>query len=130
MTRASWKAAINWIAFNDNPGDNEGAEAVAGYLTSHLVADLWGREPIQVGRAVLRRRAQERARDIYRQRALLGLGPTFRTETDEGTVYGCRRCGFSLLRAYSAPPDAHTRAAADLSVHVLRFHPAEKEAQA
>lgn len=56
MKRASYREGIAWIANNDAPADNENAKAVAGYISSCLLADLFGVEAIKVGRAVVRLR--------------------------------------------------------------------------
>lgn len=44
MKRPSYWAAVRWIADNDNPGDDEPSENIAGYMTVLLVADLFGVE--------------------------------------------------------------------------------------
>ncbi|QDF14273.1 hypothetical protein vBDshSR4C_025 [Dinoroseobacter phage vB_DshS-R4C] len=41
-TRASYRHAVRWIAHEDNPGGGDSADDIAGYLTAHLVADLFG----------------------------------------------------------------------------------------
>lgn len=41
MSRPSYRAAIEWIALNDNPAAAEPEEALRGYLTVALVADLF-----------------------------------------------------------------------------------------
>ncbi len=48
--------AIAWIVNNDNPGDNESADDIANYLTTLLVADVFGATPIEVAAAVWRLR--------------------------------------------------------------------------
>lgn len=48
MKRARYWEAVRWIAYNDNPGDDEPIEAIAGYLTTLLVADVFGEEPENV----------------------------------------------------------------------------------
>lgn len=48
--------AITWIAENDNPGDDESADAIAGYLTTLLVADTFELEAKQVAEAVYKLR--------------------------------------------------------------------------
>ncbi|MCL4683040.1 MAG: hypothetical protein KJZ92_17465 [Rhodocyclaceae bacterium] len=42
MSRPTYRAAIEWIAANDNPGAAEPSETLKGYLTVALVADLFG----------------------------------------------------------------------------------------
>lgn len=59
MKRASYWAAVAWIADNDNPGDDEPIDAIAGYMTTLLVADLFGIEADKV------------ATDIWAQRQKL-----------------------------------------------------------
>lgn len=41
MKRPSFKAAVAWIALNDNPGDEDDWEALKGYISVALVADLF-----------------------------------------------------------------------------------------
>ena len=61
MKRASYRAAIDWIAQNDSAGDLDDYDdqAVADLVTSVLIADIFGVQPERVGRDVVcRRRAQ------------------------------------------------------------------------
>jgi hypothetical protein len=37
--------AINWIAQNDNSGNGDEVNDIAGYISTLLVADLWHQEP-------------------------------------------------------------------------------------
>lgn len=62
MKRASFREACWWIALNDDPADPgaENVETVAGYISTSLVADLFGVEREKVARAVIRRRKSER----------------------------------------------------------------------
>lgn len=50
--RAKYYDALRWIADNDNPGDDESAETIQGYLTVHLVADVWQRTTAEVAGSV------------------------------------------------------------------------------
>lgn len=61
MKRASYRDAVKWIAYNDEPGtdppDHPDAERNASeYVTSCLIADLFGVPPERVGRDVIRER--------------------------------------------------------------------------
>ena len=58
MRRASYKFGIAWIALNDNPGDEEGLEAVSGYISTALLADLFGVDQKTVGQDVMNFRAK------------------------------------------------------------------------
>lgn len=58
-TRPSLQRAVEWIALNDNPADHEDVDAVAGYISTILVADLFGIEAEKVARKVV----------AYRERA-------------------------------------------------------------
>jgi hypothetical protein len=49
--RASYRAAVRWIALNDI-GDADGAE-IAGYQTVVLTADVWGKAPENVAADVM-----------------------------------------------------------------------------
>lgn len=53
--RASYRNGIDWIAQNDEPEDLD-PETVAFYISSLLLAELFGKDPLEVGRAVVRRR--------------------------------------------------------------------------
>jgi hypothetical protein len=50
--------AVDWIAQNDNPGDDDAAAEIAGYVTVIMVADLFNKSAEQVAREVLYRRGQ------------------------------------------------------------------------
>jgi hypothetical protein len=64
MNRASYRAAIEWIALNDEAGietadeeDQSDCERRASeYVTSALIADIFGVESARVGRDVMRKR--------------------------------------------------------------------------
>lgn len=58
MKRASYRDGIAWIALNDDPAspDSKRPEIVAGYVSSCLLADLFGVPMEKVGRAVVRYR--------------------------------------------------------------------------
>ena len=59
----SLRDAIAWIADNDNPGDDDLPEELAGYLTVVLVADLYGVPAEDVAAQVWRCRDSERGCD-------------------------------------------------------------------
>lgn len=64
MKRASYRAAIEWIAANDEAGTdgpgNPDAEAnVACYVTTLLVADLFDADPQRIARDVMRARRKD-----------------------------------------------------------------------
>lgn len=54
MKRASYREAVAWIAYNDSPGDDDDLEAVSGYVTTLLVADLFGVDAAKVARDVMK----------------------------------------------------------------------------
>lgn len=59
MKRASYREAIEWIAQNDSAGvtpDNADVEAAQDLITAVLVAEIFGVEPAEVGRDIVRRR--------------------------------------------------------------------------
>jgi hypothetical protein len=60
MKRAGYRAGIEWIAVNDEPTDTN-PETIADYISSMLLADLFGVEPKRVGRDVARYRAKHSA---------------------------------------------------------------------
>jgi len=58
VKRASYRAAIAWIAEFDSAGDDNALDpvAVSELITAQLVADIFGVEPAKVGRDVVRYR--------------------------------------------------------------------------
>lgn len=60
MKRASYRQAIQWIANNDSEGEADALnpEVVAYYVTSLLVADIFGVDEVRVGEDVVRARKQ------------------------------------------------------------------------
>lgn len=50
---ANLKAAVQWIALNDNAGEKDTVEDTAGYLTVALVADLFGKDTTEIARKVV-----------------------------------------------------------------------------
>ena len=61
MRRASYRAGVYWIAMNDEPGEGS-QEVVAGFISTLLLADLFGAEPQRVARYIIRRRRKEARR--------------------------------------------------------------------
>jgi hypothetical protein len=57
MKRASYREAVAWIAQNDEPEDGD-ADNVAGYISTTLVADIFGVDQERVGRDVVRYRVK------------------------------------------------------------------------
>lgn len=55
MKRASYKEAVMWIGLNDEDGASErlDADTVAGYISTTLVADIFGVPSIQVAEAIV-----------------------------------------------------------------------------
>jgi len=50
--RPSYHTAVQWIANEDSPGDNDDIETLRGYLTVCLVADLFGKDQDKVAKDV------------------------------------------------------------------------------
>lgn len=57
MSRPSLKAAIQWIALNDETAETD-PEIIAQFISVALVADLWGHTPRDVADLVVRQRAE------------------------------------------------------------------------
>ena len=57
MKRASYREAVAWIAWNDEPTEDD-EEVVAGSISVILIADIFGVEPARVARDVVRHRRQ------------------------------------------------------------------------
>lgn len=51
--RPTLKFAIQWIADNDNPGDDDDLDTVSGYISVLLVSDLFGKDPVDIATKVL-----------------------------------------------------------------------------
>lgn len=60
QARPTYRAAVEWIATNDSPGDAEFEEALRGYLTVALVADLFGVSCERVAKDVAALRVPEK----------------------------------------------------------------------
>jgi hypothetical protein len=58
VKRASYRHAVAWIAHEDAPADGADAEAVEGYISVGLVADLFHVSRERVARDVVRYRAK------------------------------------------------------------------------
>lgn len=60
--RPKYREGVEWIAMNDDPGSSDSLdlEAVAGYISTHLLADLYGMDYKEVGRDVINFRTKER----------------------------------------------------------------------
>jgi hypothetical protein len=56
MKRASYREAIAWIALNESPADGADQDAIASYMTTHLVADMFGTSDSRVAEDVARAR--------------------------------------------------------------------------
>lgn len=59
MKRASYREACQWIALNDSAGDDD--DDVQGFVTTALIADLFGVSDEKVAADVIRLRKKERA---------------------------------------------------------------------
>ena len=69
MKRASYRDAVDFIAFNDS-SDDEDPESIAGYMTVVLVASIFGVESIRVARDVARLR-KNHERELRRATKML-----------------------------------------------------------
>jgi hypothetical protein len=55
----SIRKAVEWIALEDNPGDSDSTEDIQHYMTTALVADLFGKTTREIAVAVARVRHEE-----------------------------------------------------------------------
>lgn len=55
--RASYRYGVEWLALNDETAERD-AETIAGFVTTALLADLFGKDPLRVAGDVLRYRAR------------------------------------------------------------------------
>lgn len=42
--RPSYRSAVEWIALEDNAGEGDSVDLISGYISTHLVAHLFGIE--------------------------------------------------------------------------------------
>jgi hypothetical protein len=66
--RASYRHGLDWIVYNDEPEDLD-PENISGYISTLLLADLFGKDPEAVARAIVRRRKAAIAQERYEARA-------------------------------------------------------------
>lgn len=59
MKRPSYREAVEAIALNDNPGDGDTREQIAGYRTTLLIAWLWEVSPQKVANDIVSVRVRE-----------------------------------------------------------------------
>ena len=57
MKRASIREAIEWIADNDDAATGPDVEAIDSYISTKLVADIFGLDSIEVAKRVAKVRA-------------------------------------------------------------------------
>lgn len=60
MKRQGYKFGVAWIAANDNSGNGDDVETVAGYVSTLLLADLFGKEPAAVAADIVRYRTEHK----------------------------------------------------------------------
>lgn len=53
--RASYRKGVEWIAWNDEPEDLD-PESIAGFISTTLLADLFGKEADVVAADIVRHR--------------------------------------------------------------------------
>ena len=63
--RRGYRFAVRWIAENDNAGAFDSEEEIAGYVSTLLVGDLFGKTAEQVAHDVKRVRRQIFAREAF-----------------------------------------------------------------
>jgi hypothetical protein len=64
MTRASYRFGVAWIAENDEPISRDPDE-IAGFISTLLLADLFGKEPLEVAKAIIRYRVKHKVAEDY-----------------------------------------------------------------
>lgn len=57
--RASYRQGIEFIAMNDEPTDLD-AKSIAAYISTSLLADLFGKEPLKVAQDILKIRMRNK----------------------------------------------------------------------
>jgi hypothetical protein len=66
--RASYRRGLLWIAENDEPEDLDVA-TVSEYISTALLADLFGKDEEAVARAIVRRRKALLAQERYERQS-------------------------------------------------------------
>ncbi len=66
MKRASYREAVEWIAWNDDGADGPNVEVIDAYVSTALVADLFGVETMKVARDIARHREKNGIADRNR----------------------------------------------------------------
>lgn len=63
--RQGYKFGVAWIALNDAPGDNGSVDDIAGYVSTLLLADLFGKDNTVVAKDVFDFRLRAEFKDKY-----------------------------------------------------------------
>jgi len=58
--KQGYRYGVHWIAANDNAGTDDGPEEISFYVSTLLLADLFGKDPEKVGADVDRKRCELR----------------------------------------------------------------------
>jgi len=58
MKIQGYRFAVAWIALNDSPADKAAADEIARYISTALVADIYGKTQEEVGKDVFNYRAK------------------------------------------------------------------------
>jgi hypothetical protein len=56
VKRASYQDAVDWIALYDNVGNGDSLDEVEDYVSTRLVAHIFGVDAVRVARDVMRKR--------------------------------------------------------------------------
>lgn len=59
MKTPSYEFAVWWVAVNDNAGNGDTVEEIGNYISTLLVADLFGKPSVAVARDIMRARQKE-----------------------------------------------------------------------
>jgi hypothetical protein len=59
---ARYADAIEWVAYNDEPDDDD-ASSIAEYITTALVADVFGKDADAVAHDIARQRLRDRQKE-------------------------------------------------------------------
>ena len=61
--RASYRKGVEWIALNDEP-DTMDVDEIAGFISTALLADLFGKDEHEVAKAVARWRERNGTAEV------------------------------------------------------------------
>lgn len=66
--RASYREGVDWIARNDNAGNGDDVDAIASYISTALLADLFGKNDYEAACDIMKARERVKSEDEAAER--------------------------------------------------------------